>query len=145
MKNGEDFVNFVNEVKENGKMWLLQAKDGLFAMLEDNNGNSYVPVWSNEESASECVNDDWTDYSLTAMSLRELMKWLNELSEDHIGIAVSPDKDGSMFPMRPEDIRSIFKDSAKSDKELVGEEFFDEKWSDWDGDLDSLEEDDDEA
>ena len=36
--------NFISEVRENGVFWLLEAKPGLFAMVEDGEENSYIPV-----------------------------------------------------------------------------------------------------
>ena len=47
----EELQRFLQTVNQNGILWLLEAKPGLFAMLEDGNGNSYIPVWATKEEA----------------------------------------------------------------------------------------------
>ena len=44
---------FINAILETRKVWLLEAKEGFFAMLEDNDGASYVPLWESEELAEK--------------------------------------------------------------------------------------------
>lgn len=93
MKNIEPFLETIAETH---KVWLLGARDGMFAMLEDSDGNSYIPVWETEELAQRAAIDDWADYEVTEMGFSELAVWLKELSRDEIDIAVSPEKDGEI-------------------------------------------------
>ena len=51
--------NFITEVRENDMLWLLEAKPGLFAMVEDAEENSYIPVWSSENEAVSNISEDW--------------------------------------------------------------------------------------
>ena len=41
----EELRQFILNVKESDTLWLLEAKPGLFAMVEDGDENSYIPVW----------------------------------------------------------------------------------------------------
>ena len=87
---------FINAILETRKVWLLEAKEGFFAMLEDSNGDSYVPIWEAEESAQKAAQGDWEGYTVTDMGFSELWHWLKELAKDDIDIAVSPEADGEI-------------------------------------------------
>ena len=87
---------FLKAILETRKVWLLEAKEGFFAMLEDNNGVSYVPLWESEELAAKAAQGDWVGYTTTSMGFSELQHWLKELAADEIDIAVSPEKDGEI-------------------------------------------------
>jgi hypothetical protein len=87
---------FLKAILETRKVWLLEAKEGFFAMLEDNNGVSYVPLWESEELAAKAAQGDWAGYTTTSMGFSELQHWLKELASDEIDIAVSPEKDGEI-------------------------------------------------
>ena len=87
---------FINAILETRKVWLLEAKEGFFAMLEDNDGASYVPLWESEELAAKAAKGDWEGYSTTDMGFSELQQWLKELAADEIDIAVSPQADGEI-------------------------------------------------
>ena len=143
---------FVLAVKESGNLWLLEAKPGLFAMVEDGDENSFIPVWSSEQSALADIGDDWEGYNVTSMSIEEFVGWMNELHEDNIGIAVSTGKEGQMLPIPSKTMKQLFTGAefdAEEDKKLVGEEYYDEEWAEgipdnWEEDyLDSLTDDED--
>ena len=87
---------FLKAILETRKVWLLEAKEGFFAMLEDNKGVSYVPLWESEELAAKAAQGDWAGYTTTSMGFSELQHWLKELAADEIDIAVSPEKDGEI-------------------------------------------------
>lgn len=91
-----ELEQFINAIQETRKIWLLQAMEGMFAMLEDSNGNWYVPAWETEEKAMKAATGDWAGYHVTEMGFSELKHWLRELSRDEIDIAVSPEKDGQI-------------------------------------------------
>lgn len=132
MDNIDQLSLFITEIKENDRLWLLEAKPGLFAMLEDAEENSYIPVWSREEYAKDGKSDEWAEYSVTFMIIKEFMSWMHELSEDNIGIAISYGKESQVLPIPAEIMKKILSDdetNAKSDRELVGEEFYDEEWA----------------
>ena len=148
----EELRQFILNVKENNVLWLLEAKPGLFAMVEDGEENSYIPVWSDEELAKNNISDDWEEYGVTNMSVDEFVGWMNELHEDNIGIAVSTGKEGQMLPIPSKTMKQLFKGAesdAEEDKKLVGEEYYDEEWAEgipdnWEEDyLDSLTDDED--
>jgi hypothetical protein len=124
--------NFITEVRENDMFWLLEAKPGLFAMVEDNDENSYIPVWSSEAEAVSNISDDWEEYSVTNMNVAEFLGWMNELHEDQIGIAISTGNGGQMLPMPALTMKQLLKGltvDAEEDKKLVGEEYYDEEWA----------------
>lgn len=93
MKNLEQFLNAILETR---KVWLLEAREGFFAMLEDNGGDSYVPIWESEETAQKAAQGDWEGYTVTDMGFSELEHWLKELAKDEIDIAVAPEADGEI-------------------------------------------------
>ncbi len=144
--------NFITEVRENDMFWLLEAKPGLFAMVEDGEENSYIPVWSSESEAVSNISDDWEEYNVTNMNIAEFIGWMNELHEDQIGIAISTGEGGQMLPMPALTMKQLFKDAAiiaEEDKKLVGEEYYDEEWAEgipdnWEEEyLDSLDDEED--
>lgn len=122
---------FIKEVKENDMLWLLEAKPGLFAMVEDGNENSFIPVWSSEKEALENASEDWEGYNVTNMNIAEFVGWMNELHSDEIGIAISTGEEGQMFPIPALSMKQIFvgpEIDVEEDKRLVGEDYYDEEW-----------------
>lgn len=129
---------FLDKIAETRKVWLLEAMTGMFAMLEDADGNSYIPVWETEELAKKAAKEDWERYEVTEMGFSELAVWLKELSRDEIDIAVSPEKDGEIMAIASSNFRQWVKpmadDSYKEESDDEDEEDFDygegwaEKW-----------------
>lgn len=78
----------------NGQVWLLQADDGLFAMVEDYEGTSIMPLYATQQQATEAAVDDWATYRPEPMPLRELIQWLTEMTNDemYVGIAAGGSK-----------------------------------------------------
>ena len=109
MKNLEPFLDTLSQTH---KVWLLEAMDGMFAMLEDGEGNSYIPVWESEESARKAAVEDWAGYRVTEMGFSELAVWLKELTRDEIDIAVSPEKDGEITAIASAKFRQWVKPQA---------------------------------
>lgn len=132
---------FINAILETRKVWLLEAKEGFFAMLEDNSGDSYIPIWESEELAQKAAQGDWEGYTVTTMGFSELAQWLKELANDEIDIAVAPEAEGEITAipshkfrtwLKPYDDRS-FKD--KDDEADLDDDFdygdgWAEPWSD---------------
>ena len=87
---------FLKVILETRKVWLLEAREGFFAMLEDNDGESYIPLWESEDLALKAAKGDWEGYTVTDMGFSELGPWLKELASDEIDIAVSPEADGEI-------------------------------------------------
>lgn len=96
---------FINTIRETRKVWLLQAREGFFAMLEDNDGESYVPLWATEEDALKAAQGEWEDYTVSDMGFSELKHWLKELASDEIDIAVAPEKDGEIMALSSANMR----------------------------------------
>jgi hypothetical protein len=92
----ERLEQFLAAILETRKVWLLQAREGFFAMLEDGDGEPYIPLWESEEQAKQAAQGDWADYSVTDMGFSELEHWLKELAKDDIDIAISPEADGEI-------------------------------------------------
>ena len=92
----EKLNTFINAILETRRVWLLEAKEGFFAMLEDNRGKSYIPLWESEEKALKAAQGDWEGYTVADMGFSELSHWLRELADDEINIAVSPETEGKM-------------------------------------------------
>ena len=92
----KDLQPFLDTLSQTHQVWLLEAMTGMFAMLEDGDGNSYIPLWESEELARAAAVEDWADYKVSEMGFSELAVWLKELTRDEIDIAVSPAKDGEI-------------------------------------------------
>lgn len=132
MNNIELIKKFIAEVRENNTFWLLEAKPGLFAMVEDAEENSYIPVWSDKQTALNNLSEDWADYNVTDMNVEEFVGWLRELHDDEIGIAISAAEDGQMLPLPALTMKQLLTGTeidVEEDKKLVGEEFYDEDWA----------------
>lgn len=125
----EEIQKFIEIVNKNGLLWLLEAKPGLFAMLEDGGGNSYIPVWASEAEAKSNIDGDWETYTAATMDIAEFITWTRELDGDEIGIAVSTGDEGKILPIPSKIMRQLLGGQDKSDRELVGEEFYDEDWA----------------
>jgi hypothetical protein len=119
--------SFLETISATRKVWLLEAMTGMFAMLEDSEGNSYIPVWESEEKAQKAAVADWEDYEVTDMGFSELAVWLKELSRDEIDIAVSPEKDGEIMAIASSNFRKWVKpmadDSYKEEPEDDDDDF----------------------
>lgn len=103
---------FLDAISQSRKVWLLEAMTGMFAMLEDNDGNSYIPLWESEELAQRAAVEDWAGYQVTEMGFSELALWLKELTRDEIDIAVSPEKDGEITAIAAPNFRKWVKPQA---------------------------------
>lgn len=118
--------SFLDAISETRKVWLLEAMTGMFAMLEDSDGNSYIPVWESESLAAKAAVEDWADYKVTEMGFSELAVWLKELSRDEIDIAVSPEKDGQITAIASANFRKWVKpladDSYQEESDDVNED-----------------------
>lgn len=125
----EEVQKFLEIVNKNGLLWLLEAKPGLFAMLEDGGGNSYIPVWASEAEAKSNIDGDWETYTVATMDIAEFITWTRELDGDEIGIAVSTGDEGKILPIPSKIMRQLLGGQDKTDRELVGEEFYDEDWA----------------
>lgn len=146
----ETLKQFILKVQETNELWLLEAKPGLFAMVEDGDENSYIPVWADEDAAKNNISDDWEEYNVTSMNVDEFVGWMNELHEDNIGIAIATGEDGQMLPIPAKMMKQLFRGAeidVEEDKKLVGEEYYDEEWAEgipdnWEEEyLDSLDDD----
>jgi len=124
MNSLESFLEVISETR---KVWLLEAMTGMFAMLEDSDGNSYIPVWESEASAKKAAVEDWSGYEVTEMGFSELAVWLKELSHDEIDIAVAPEKDGAIMAIASSNFRKWVKpladDSYKEEPDDEDDEF----------------------
>lgn len=128
-----DLDEFVEAITETRQVWLLQAMEGMFAMLEDAEGHSYIPIWDTEEKAFQAAAGDWTGYTVTEMGFTELYGWLRELKRDEIDLAVSPEKEGKITAITSGDFRRFVKQyidsSYKEDVDDTEESEYGEDWA----------------
>jgi hypothetical protein len=128
----EKLEQFINDILETRKVWLLQAREGFFAMLEDDHGDSYVPVWASEEAALKNANGDWEGYTVSTMGFSELEHWLRELAQDEIDIAVAPEKEGEITALASANFRKWVKqysDNSYKDEDDEDDETDDDSHS----------------
>ena len=125
---------FIASILETRKVWLLEAKEGFFAMLEDHDGEPYIPLWESEALAAKAAQGDWEGYTVTDMGFSELGHWLKELAADDIDIAVSPEADGEITAIPSHKFRNWLKpydDHSYKEKDDDGDDDFDygEGWA----------------
>ncbi len=124
---------FLNAILETHKVWLLEAKEGFFAMLEDNDGEPYMPIWESEEKAVQAAQGDWEGYTATDMGFSELEHWLKELANDDIDVAVSPESDGEITAISSTKFRTWVKphsDNSFKDEDDEDDDFdYGEGWA----------------
>lgn len=108
------FEALLNQILQQDKVWLLQATDGLFAMLETDDRISYLPLWASESLAASAIQDEWEAYQLAEMDVAELITWLNELTEDAMKIGIVFDEFQRIYPLSAEEFQQILIKERKS-------------------------------
>jgi hypothetical protein len=91
----------LRHVVKNREIWLLHAKDGLYAMFEDEKGQQYIPVWPEKEFADSYAVDDWEGYEAEGMGFNEFINWMKELKDDQIFIGAFPNNRLEAIPLDP--------------------------------------------
>lgn len=123
---------FTASILETRKVWLLEAKEGFFAMLEDNSGEPYIPLWESEALAAKAAQGDWKGYTVTDMGFSELGHWLRELARDNINIAVSPEADGEITAIPSNEFRSWlnpYDDRSYKEEDDDEDDFYGDGWA----------------
>lgn len=102
MKNDQQrFEEFVQYVISNRELWLLQADEGQFALLGDDTGSSFIPVWASEEESKKAIEAEWTGYQCTQMGINEFISWLDELHADELFVGLNPDENSKVLALAP--------------------------------------------
>lgn len=89
----KDIEAFLDSIVDKNEVWLLESRPGMFAMLEDGDGESYIPIWASEQDARKLAVGEWSEYETSSMSFPELAVWLGELAHDDIDIIIAPEGD----------------------------------------------------
>ncbi len=110
------FNRFIHDVVANESVWLLQATDGMFAMVESADRKSFLAVWDRESDAQKAASDEWQDYSIVHMDLTEWIHWLNEMAEDEAWIGVCPDEEGRILPVEAAKLLEILVGERKAQR-----------------------------
>lgn len=103
------FEIFIKTILDNKKVWLLESHPGMFALLEDADERTYLPLWESREKAQEAAVGEWCRYNVEEMGFAELEHWLAELNNDEIDLAVSPKSDGKILSLKACDFRRWLK------------------------------------
>lgn len=112
MTDSERFEKFLETVSSTAEIWLLQASDGLFAMVEDSDGNAYIPLWSSRLACAEASREEWSEYAVESMPINEFINWCKDLAEDDVRLGVEPDENGRLLPIEA----SVFSDILRQMK-----------------------------
>jgi hypothetical protein len=104
----------IHHIAKFKEVWLLKSHDGMYAMFEDEKGNSYIPVWPHKELADEYAVEDWDGYVAERMELSEIMEWMDELEEDQILIGAFPDAQMQALSVSAADFKKQILDARKS-------------------------------
>jgi hypothetical protein len=81
--------SFFEQCISQSQVWLLQADDGMFALVEDEDGTSILPMYSSQLAAQESAVDEWVTYKPEPMPLRELIQWLSEMADYDMYVAIA--------------------------------------------------------
>lgn len=127
----KDIEAFLDSIVDKNEVWLLESRPGMFAMLEDGDGESYVPIWATEADAQKQAAGEWSEYTTTSMSFAELEVWLAELSHDDIDIVIAPDGDEEKTALPSAGLRKWVKQHAVGkfiDDDPEPDDEFDDTW-----------------
>jgi len=113
MSDSDRFAFLINNIIEHKEVWLLEAEDASFAMFEDNEGRSFIPIWPGKEFAEQFANDDWDGYVAERMGLGEFLEWMQELKEDEIMIGAFPYLDQKAMAVDPIDMKNQILQAGK--------------------------------
>lgn len=106
MSDGERYQYLIDKIIETKKVWLLMAEEEMFAMLEDDNSQEYIPIWPDEKHTKVYIQDDWKEYQSTEMKIYDFINWMKELSDDKIKIAAFPNQNNKIIPIDPLEIKN---------------------------------------
>jgi phosphodiesterase/alkaline phosphatase D-like protein len=109
-QNTEEVNNlnlFIDKINEQREVWLLEAQDGSFAMFEDDNQRSFIPLWPEKDLAQQFASDDWDGYLAERMGLGELLEWMQELKEDEILIGAFLHLNQQAIAVDPVDFKNM--------------------------------------
>ncbi|HBS86603.1 MAG: hypothetical protein A2W91_20510 [Bacteroidetes bacterium GWF2_38_335] len=115
MGDNERYAFLIESAVKNREIWLLKATEGMYAMLEDDNGNQYIPVWPEMKAAADYANDGWEDYTTDRMGIGEYLEWMNELDEDKILVAAFPITGKPIIPINPKVIKEHISNEMNAD------------------------------
>ncbi len=101
------FELIIEIIAKQQKIWLLQAKDGLFAMIESVDNTSFLPIWYDKEMALSAITEEWEDYELADMDFAELISWLNELIEDQIMLGIVINDAMRIYPIDAKQMQAL--------------------------------------
>lgn len=103
------FETFIQTIVDDRKVWLLESHPGMFALLEDDNEHTYLPLWESKEKAQRAAVGEWCHYNVEEMGFAELEHWLAELNSDEIYLAISPTADGKILSLKACDFKRWLK------------------------------------
>ncbi len=96
------FSYFVGKVTDFGQIWSVWDESG-WALLADDSGSEFVPVWPAEAFAAAHCTADWAERRPRKIDLSDWMdKWIPGLRRDGRKIAVFPAPRGKGAVVDPE-------------------------------------------
>jgi hypothetical protein len=104
----------IHHIAKFKEIWLLAEREGMYAMFEDEKGNSYIPVWPHKELAEAYAVEDWEGYNAEKMELGEIMEWMDELDEDQILVGAFPNAEMQALAVPAIDFKKQILDARKS-------------------------------
>jgi hypothetical protein len=113
LTGAERYAYFIKEIITHKEVWLLKAHDGLYAMVEDNNNQTYLTVWPDATMVQDFVTGDWEEYIPERMGLAEFLDWMQELKDDGILIGVFPDAAMQSMAVDPMELKKLLIQESK--------------------------------
>ena len=105
LPDNDRYRYLLNHMIKQREVWLLKERDGFFAMFEDNQNQSYIPIWPDQKAAQEFTTEDWQGYLPDKMGLGEFLSWLDELKTDQIFIGAFPNTSMKSLAIDPLDFK----------------------------------------
>ena len=102
-------ARFVAGVRASGSVWGLRKKT--WARSSAGNGREALPLWPDEESATRCIEGEWSRYRARPIALDGfLAEWLPGMVEDGIVAVVLPTPDHPGAVVSPDTLLAALRD-----------------------------------
>jgi hypothetical protein len=100
------FRHFIGRAADSERVWGLRDANG-WVTLTDDSGAMGFPVWPHPDYATACATDIWAGHGPAGIDVYEFIeKWLPDMAERKISVAVFPIPPMKGVWMAPDELRA---------------------------------------
>ncbi len=111
MRDEERFNYCVKEIAKQRKVWILTDEHG--CVMLNTEDEDCVPVWPNEEFASEWATGEWEHCKAESISTAKwFSRWTYGLEEDELSVVVFPNGNEEGVVLYPDEFEFELKKRA---------------------------------